>query len=195
MCPVPQTDIHSPNITVFESLQFSASLRFTNSVEKDIQAAFVEEVGRCSASLTIPAPPHPHTVDWLVQFALQILRSLARGDDRLHRLWWEVWLRRRQVLKLVELDAVRGNIVGKPGESGLSVEQRKRLTIAVELVANPPIVFMCPPPPSPRARFFSYDLQHACTHRRQSYFLTCCPVVIGGRHRKCHSLCRGVFFR
>ncbi len=31
------------------------------------------------------------------------------------------------------------------GSSGLSVEQRKRLTIAVELVANPSIVFMDEP--------------------------------------------------
>ena len=45
--------------------------------------------------------------------------------------------------------------VGIPGMTGLSVEQRKRLTIAVELVANPSIVFMdeptsgwSPPPPS-----------------------------------------------
>ena len=50
-----------------------------------------------------------------------------------------------QVLSLVELEPIRGNIVGKPGESGLSVEQRKRLTIAVELVANPSIVFMDEP--------------------------------------------------
>ena len=35
--------------------------------------------------------------------------------------------------------------VGVPGFSGLSVEQRKRLTIAVELVANPSIVFMDEP--------------------------------------------------
>lgn len=35
--------------------------------------------------------------------------------------------------------------VGMPGEWGLSVEQRKRLTIAVELVANPSVVFMDEP--------------------------------------------------
>ena len=35
--------------------------------------------------------------------------------------------------------------VGIPGTTGLSVEQRKRLTIAVELVANPSIVFMDEP--------------------------------------------------
>lgn len=87
-----QTDIHSPNITVFESLQFSAELRFPGDVETDIKTAFIEEV-----------------------------------------------------LRLVELEAIRGSIVGKPGESGLSVEQRKRLTIAVELVANPSVVFMDEP--------------------------------------------------
>ena len=35
--------------------------------------------------------------------------------------------------------------MGVPGATGLSVEQRKRLTIAVELVANPSIVFMDEP--------------------------------------------------
>ena len=71
MCHVClQTDIHSPNITVFESLQFSASLRFTNDVEKDIQAAFVEEVGRCCAPPTLPCSPHPHNVDSHARTAL-----------------------------------------------------------------------------------------------------------------------------
>src|SRR6185312_4314975 len=36
-------------------------------------------------------------------------------------------------------------LVGLPGVSGLSTEQRKRLTIAVELVANPSIIFMDEP--------------------------------------------------
>ena len=47
-----------------------------------------------------------------------------------------------QVQGLVELDNLAGSLVGEPGKTGLSVEQRKRLTIAVELVANPSIIFM-----------------------------------------------------
>ena len=42
-----------------------------------------------------------------------------------------------QVLGLMELEVLRNSVVGLPGINGLSVEQRKRLTIGVELVANP----------------------------------------------------------
>ena len=42
-----------------------------------------------------------------------------------------------QVLALMELEILRNSVVGLPGVNGLSVEQRKRLTIGVELVANP----------------------------------------------------------
>ena len=48
-------------------------------------------------------------------------------------------------MDLVELDPIRHAIVGLPGVGGLSTEQRKRLTIAVELVANPSIIFMDEP--------------------------------------------------
>ena len=48
-------------------------------------------------------------------------------------------------MDLVELRSLAQAIVGRPGVDGLSVEQRKRLTIAVELVANPSIVFMDEP--------------------------------------------------
>ena len=48
-------------------------------------------------------------------------------------------------MQLVELEPLSDSLVGVPGVTGLSVEQRKRLTIAVELVANPSIVFMDEP--------------------------------------------------
>ena len=48
-------------------------------------------------------------------------------------------------MTLVELDNLRDALVGLPNVSGLSIEQRKRLTIAVELVANPSIIFLDEP--------------------------------------------------
>ena len=38
-----------------------------------------------------------------------------------------------EVMELVELNSLRQSLVGLPGVDGLSTEQRKRLTIAVEL--------------------------------------------------------------
>lgn len=87
-----QTDIHSPQITVRESLIYSAWLRLASEVSDETKMAFVEEV-----------------------------------------------------LELVELKPLENAIVGLPGVTGLSTEQRKRLTIAVELVANPSIIFMDEP--------------------------------------------------
>jgi ABC-type multidrug transport system ATPase subunit len=51
-----------------------------------------------------------------------------------------------EVIELVELGPLRDALVGGSGEgNGLSVEQRKRVSVAVELVANPAIVFMDEP--------------------------------------------------
>ena len=50
-----------------------------------------------------------------------------------------------ELIELMELNPIRDAIVGLPGVDGLSIEQRKRLTIAVELVANPSIIFLDEP--------------------------------------------------
>ncbi|KAJ0985631.1 hypothetical protein J5N97_003987 [Dioscorea zingiberensis] len=87
-----QNDIHSPYVTVYESLVYSAWLRLPAEVDPKTGKMFIE-----------------------------------------------------QVMDLVELTPLRGALVGLPGVNGLSTEQRKRLTIAVELVANPSIIFMDEP--------------------------------------------------
>ncbi|XP_061347100.1 pleiotropic drug resistance protein 1-like [Gastrolobium bilobum] len=87
-----QNDIHSPHVTVYESLLYSAWLRLPSGVDSSTRKMFIEEV-----------------------------------------------------MELVELTTLRNSLVGLPGVSGLSTEQRKRLTIAVELVANPSIIFMDEP--------------------------------------------------
>ncbi|KAJ8640592.1 hypothetical protein MRB53_017286 [Persea americana] len=87
-----QNDIHSPHVTVYESLLYSAWLRLPSEIDSATRNMFVEEV-----------------------------------------------------MELVELTSLRGSLVGLPGVNGLSTEQRKRLTIAVELVANPSIIFMDEP--------------------------------------------------
>ncbi|KAF9617026.1 hypothetical protein IFM89_033096 [Coptis chinensis] len=87
-----QNDIHSPNVTVYESLVYSAWLRLPPEVDSETRKMFIEEV-----------------------------------------------------MELVELKSLGGALVGLPGVNGLSTEQRKRLTIAVELVANPSIIFMDEP--------------------------------------------------
>ncbi|KAK5783684.1 hypothetical protein PVK06_038197 [Gossypium arboreum] len=87
-----QTDIHTPMITVQESVMYSARLRLPTEINKHKRLEFVAEV-----------------------------------------------------LQMIELDEIKDALVGIPHVSGISPEQRKRLTIAVELVSNPSIIFMDEP--------------------------------------------------
>lgn len=55
-------------------------------------------------------------------------------------------------MELVELNLLREALVGLPGVSGLSTEQRKRLTITIEVVGSPSIIFMDEPTSGLNAR-------------------------------------------
>ncbi len=70
-------------------------------------------------------------------------------------------------MSLVELTPLAGAMVGYPGGSGLTTEQRKRLTIGVELVANPSVIFMDEPTTGERV--------HAGMHA-----LACCWLAVPG---------------
>eukprot|EP00850_Spirogloea_muscicola_P017864 SM000157S02094 [mRNA] locus=s157:259267:270139:- [translate_table: standard] len=89
---VEQNDIHTPFITVKESLDFSGALRLPRETSQQKRDAFVQ-----------------------------------------------------QTMDLLELQPIANKLVGTVGEGGLSVEEAKRLTIGVELVANPSVLFLDEP--------------------------------------------------
>ena len=115
-----QTDIHSASLTVRESLIFSA-VRAT----------------RVPAPFRPPPPPLRSVPD-------RALATPRRQRMRLPRTtpWRALVEFVDEQMRAIELDTIANNIVGLPGISGLSVEQRKRLTIGVELAANPSVIFM-----------------------------------------------------
>ena len=88
-----QMDVHNPNATIREALQFSAYLRQSADVSKEEKDAYIE-----------------------------------------------------QILDLLEMKKIGDALVGDLEEgTGISVEERKRLTIAIELVGKPKLLFLDEP--------------------------------------------------
>ena len=98
---VEQFDVQQPELTVRETVLFSARLRLN------------------SESLRLNSED-PNLVD----------------EDVVKNKFVD------NVLKTLELTSLSQSIVGTDGEGGLSFEQRKRLSIAVELAASPSIIFL-----------------------------------------------------
>ncbi|KAL1411469.1 hypothetical protein Q8F55_002425 [Vanrija albida] len=86
-----QLDVHLPQATVREALEFSALLRQPRSLSDKEKLAYVDTI-----------------------------------------------------VELLELEDIQDAIIGVPGE-GLSIEQRKRLNIGVELVSRPTLLFLDEP--------------------------------------------------
>ncbi|KAK7242112.1 ABC transporter [Aureococcus anophagefferens] len=63
----------------------------------------------------------------------------------------------RDILDLLELGPVARRLVGSIAEGGLSFEQRKRLTMAVEMAANPAVLFLDEPTSAVGALFLAFD--------------------------------------
>ena len=81
----------------------------------------------------------------MFEFAIKILTIISLPEILIHGYNKRLQMFIEEVMGLVELNPLRNGLVGLPGVNGLSTEQRKRLTIAVELVANPSIIFMDEP--------------------------------------------------
>eukprot|EP00891_Asterochloris_glomerata_P006227 jgi/Astpho2/6227/Aster-03635 len=87
-----------------------------------------------------------HSPQATIKEALWFSARLRLGPEVSNKVMWGfIYQLRVQVMELVELTPLQNALVGLAGVTGLSVEQRKRLTIAVELVANPACVFMDEP--------------------------------------------------
>ena len=86
---VEQFDTQSPQLTVRETVEFSALMRLDQAIRVATKQKYVDKV-----------------------------------------------------LRMLELDVISGFQVGSDSTGGLSFEQKKRLSIAVELASNPSCIFL-----------------------------------------------------
>ena len=188
-----QNDIHSPNITVYEALLFSAWLRLPRDVDPDTRQVKILILFLFNSfSFTLPNPNIKFGINFYItrtmlrfnsfvwkkigclrvvgnrllsirkrltfyydeQKTMKIFNFFFRENKKkkktqlhLKFLKFSLIFQRfvEEVMELIELGPQRNTLTGLPGVNGLSTEQRKRFTVAVELVANPAIIFMDEP--------------------------------------------------
>ena len=80
------------------------------------------------------APSPQLTVRETVLFSARLRLDVEKDEDKCAFV--------DEVLKTLELTPLADVLVGSPEEGGLSFEQIKRLSIAVELAASPSILFL-----------------------------------------------------
>ncbi len=172
---VEQNDIHSPAQTVIEALQFSARLRlppsFTNQQvgwgRCSWREAGLGRAGGPEPSTLLSARERHRRCTYTMCLIIRCLPGQHGGGaghrgpaatipDGFYKIQIlicaiiiiipvQVKAYVEEVLDIVDLLPQLYALVGSPGVSGLSTEARKRLTIAVELVANPSCIFLDEP--------------------------------------------------
>ena len=84
------------------------------------------------------------TVKEAVEFSAAMRLAPRDGDsDAASTATRVAWV--KYILNMLELTPIQHDMVGESGGNGLSFEQRKRVSIAVELAANPAILFLDEP--------------------------------------------------
>lgn len=98
--------------------------------------SFQQQTGYCQQQDT---HLHTQTVREALQFSALLRQSSGTRQEKLEYV--------EEVIRLLDMEPFAEALVGKEGE-GLSVEQRKRLTIAVELAAKPKLLLFLDEPTS-----------------------------------------------
>jgi ABC-type glutathione transport system ATPase component len=164
---VEQHDEHSPQLTVYESLQISAQLRLPrgtthaalqNHVSTTLQlvrftpcrSVALSVRPRSSASLHCMSALSSSKTMSSFERALRAFKEPCQGVAATRHIFLPNKSLASDARACRYLVDIMDSLVGTGRSVGLSTEQRKRLTIAVELVANPSAVVMarslCPSP-------------------------------------------------
>ncbi|KAI7743635.1 hypothetical protein M8C21_012057 [Ambrosia artemisiifolia] len=131
---------HFTSVSLFRFLGSMFQTMVASTVAGSISILLLQTFG----GFVIPHSSMPAWLKWGFWFSPISYGEIGLAvNEFLSPRWNKKFI--EEILETVELYAIKDSLVGIPGVSGLSTEQRKRLTIAVEVVANPSIIFMDEP--------------------------------------------------